>query len=123
MTARSSTRHWRLSSGFVVALLLVLPAHADDQSVDLANGANVYNGTCIACHGPDGTGAIPGTPDFTKAHGVLSLPEEVLEKRVENGYQAPDAPMAMPPRGGNASLSDQDVKDALAYMHRTFAKQ
>ena len=35
------------------------------------SGAAVYRQTCMACHGANGKGAIPGAPDFTNPNGPL----------------------------------------------------
>ena len=92
----------------------VVPASA------IAKGSTVFHNTCIACHGADGKGVLPGMPDFTQPHGVLSLPETVLENRITNGFSSGNAPMPMPPKGGNSSLTPSDVKDVIAYLRTTF---
>lgn len=84
------------------------------------HGKIIFQQTCSACHGADGHGAIPGTPDFTKKGGVLSKPHSALAAHIENGFSSPDTPMSMPPRGGNPGLSDQDIKDVHAYLHQAF---
>lgn len=86
------------------------------------SGEEVYKSSCIACHGSDGKGALPGTPDFTNAKGPLNKNDEELLSNMINGFQSPGSPMAMPPRGGNASLTDADVKAVLGYIRATFGK-
>lgn len=74
-----------------------------------ADGRKVYESTCIACHG---TG-VANAPKFGDrkawaphlAHGVAQLQENALK-----GVRA------MPPRGGNLTLSDVEVKAAVDYM-------
>lgn len=85
-----------------------------------ADGASVYKSTCIACHGPDGKGLLPGTPNFTQASGPLSKSDEVLLGHITNGFQTPGKPLAMPPRGGNPQLDDNQLKAALAYIRAHF---
>lgn len=118
MHLADKTMGWLSALG--LTLVLASSAFADGQSANIDNGSKIYHETCIACHGADGKGAIPGTPDFTKAGGVLSLSEKLLEQRVENGFHSSGSPMAMPARGGNPDLTDDDVRDVLAYMRATF---
>ncbi|MHB1247779.1 MAG: c-type cytochrome, partial [Sulfuriferula sp.] len=87
---------------------------------DLARGEVVYNGTCIACHGGDGAGNLPGVPDLTGKVGLLSQDDAVLLRRMADGFQSTGSPMGMPPRGGNPALSDADLKAVLKYMRKEF---
>ncbi len=86
------------------------------------SGKEIYDKTCIACHGGEGKGAFPGTPDFTSVDGVLTQPDEVLVDHIINGFQSPSSPMAMPPNGGNPNLSTEDVAAVLKYIRETFGK-
>ncbi len=87
---------------------------------ELNHGQLVYNGTCIACHGSDGTGSLPGVPDLTGKTGLLSQDDAVLLGRMADGYQSPGSSMAMPPKGGNAALTDVDLRAVLKYMRNEF---
>ena len=84
------------------------------------HGAAIYAQTCVACHGADGRGRIPGTPDFTKRGGVLRKPHAALQAHILHGYSSPNSPISMPPRGGNPGLTDQDIRDVHAYLHKAF---
>jgi len=88
-----------------------------------SSGKALFEGTCIACHGAGGAGAIPGVPNLTQANGRLAQPDSVLGKHILEGFQSPGSPMAMPPKGGNPSLTEQDVARLLAYMRATFKPQ
>lgn len=83
-------------------------------------GKKVYETTCIACHGKDGRGVVPGAPDFTKQKGVLAEANATLDDHVKNGFKSPSSPLAMPPKGGNSNLSTQDIKDVVTYLHQEF---
>lgn len=87
---------------------------------DPVQGAQVYQETCVACHGENGRGALEGVPDFTDPRRRLAKPDEVLVRNMIEGFQSPGSPMPMPPKGGNPDLSDQDMVDVLAYMRRQF---
>ncbi len=73
------------------------------------SGQEVYDAVCAACHG---SGAL-GAPKF-QAKGDWSA-------RLSQGYDtlvkhATEGIRAMPPRGGNADLSDVEVARAVAYL-------
>lgn len=87
-----------------------------------ATAKETFEKTCVACHGADGAGAFPGTPDFTDRSGALSKSDSVLIDHITNGFQSPGSPMAMPPKGGNPNLSDTGIKAVLAYIRETFGK-
>jgi len=87
-----------------------------------ASGQEIFNGTCIACHGANGKGVLPGVPDFTEKGGRLSKSDAELISHITNGFQSPGSPMAMPPKGGNASLNGADIKAVLAYIRKSFGK-
>ena len=87
---------------------------------DAAAGAKVYLQTCAACHGDNGKGLVPGTPDFTQAGGVLSQTDTVLADRITHGYQSEGSPMVMPPKGGNDQLTATDIDNVIAYLRKTF---
>ncbi len=86
------------------------------------DGQAIYNKTCIACHGPNGKGLLPGVPDFTDPKGRLSQSDDLLIKHITEGFQTPGSPMAMPAKGGNADLLAGDIKAVLAYMRKQFSK-
>lgn len=83
-------------------------------------GKETFEKTCIACHGADGKGAFPGTPDFTSSDGALSKTDDVLIDHISNGFQSPGSPMAMPPKGGNPNLNNADIRAVLEYIRKTF---
>ncbi len=98
-------------------------AYANLRPGDPVRGATVYSQTCIACHGADGKGTIPGIPDFTSAKGRLTKTDDILLTNIIMGYQSEGALMAMPPKGGNPDFTDQDMADVLAYLHKEFQKK
>jgi len=102
---------------FVGSLLLGSTTHAAELS-----GKAVYDGTCVACHGPDGKGAIPGAPNFTEKNGPLAKPDGLLKKHILEGFQSTGSPMAMPPKGGNPSLTGADIDNVLRYLRSRFKR-
>lgn len=79
-----------------------------------ASGKTIYETTCIGCHGANGKGNGPSFPDFTRKNGVLSKPNNVLLNNVIHGIGG------MPPKGGNPSLTNDDLQAALNYIKDTF---
>lgn len=93
-----------------------------DASADVSAGKAVYSQTCVACHGADGKGAIPGVADLTKADGALAKSDAELIKSITDGFKSPGAALAMPAKGGNPALSESDIAAVLAYLRATFGR-
>ena len=118
-SAVSLPRNLAATGLVALAVFSAAPAdHADAASA--AAGRLVYRQSCVACHGVAGNGAMPGVPDFRRSGGVLSQPDDVLFDRIKHGYRSPGAPLAMPAKGGNSALTDDDIRDVLAYLRETF---
>ncbi len=96
------------------------PATVTTDSYTAETGKEIYTTTCIACHGSDGKGALPGAPDFAKPDGALSKSDNELITNISNGFQSENSPMAMPPKGGNPNLSTRDIKAVLTYIREAF---
>jgi mono/diheme cytochrome c family protein len=84
------------------------------------SGKDIYKQTCIACHGEDGKGTFAGVPDLTRQDGRLAKPDHELLQNIINGYQSPGSPMAMPAKGGNANLTENDLRSVLEYLRDAF---
>jgi mono/diheme cytochrome c family protein len=88
---------------------------------DPVRGATLYAQNCATCHGASlegGIGAVLNPIDTL--HGVSNpLDPNFLIDIITNGRtpQTGDPKqIAMPPKGGNTALADQDVKDLAAYI-------
>lgn len=106
----------------LTAVLTPFLAHAEDMSgtANVDAGKAVYGQTCIACHGANGKGTIPGVTDFTAKDSPLSKSDTDLEKNISDGFQTPGAMMGMPAKGGNPGLTEEDVRAVLAYIRDEF---
>lgn len=98
----------------------VAAREATEPGKPTQSGAQIYAETCTACHGADGTGALPGVPNFSEPGGVLARPEEVLVQSTIAGVERPGAPLAMPPKGGNPALSEADIREVIRYIRNKF---
>ena len=102
-------------------LIVFAPAwtFADDST---AAGKAVYSQTCIACHGANGKGTIPGVRDLTDPDGALAKPDEELIESISNGMQTPGSVMAMPAKGGNPNLTEEEIMAVVVYLRAEFGK-
>lgn len=96
------------------------PAVIASPTAVATQGKALYEATCIACHGPKAQGAIPGVPDLAQG-GRLAKSDAELSASILNGFQTKGSPMAMPPKGGNPSLTAEDAKALVLYL-RTLAR-
>lgn len=90
--------------------------HNDKASISHANiakGKTVFEGTCAACHATGVAGA-PKLGDKKAWAHHLAKGDKVLLAHAEQGFTGSTG--TMPARGGNPSLSNQDIADAIAYM-------
>lgn len=92
---------------------------------DASKGAEKFAGTCAACHGPDATGITGLGKDLTTSEFVKGKSDADLLAFVKVGRPSSDPAnttgVDMPPKGGNAVLTDQDLADIIAYI-RTLEK-
>ncbi|WP_198246274.1 c-type cytochrome [methane-oxidizing endosymbiont of Gigantopelta aegis] len=88
----------------------------------------IYEANCAACHGSDGTGSISGIPDLTQVAGFKRGRDSDSElfrhiKHVKNGLKTPKSPLAMPAKGGNPNLTEQEIIEVLKYMREKFTNE
>lgn len=91
-------------------------AAGSDVAASSADGKKVFEGLCMACHGADSQ--IPFAPKITHNDdwaARLKQGKAVLVKHAIEGYTGPDGGL-MPPKGGNAALTDAEVEAAVVYM-------
>lgn len=84
--------------------------------VAAGRGQEVFEQSCKVCHAADS--AIPFAPKLTNQEDWaprIKQGEDTLIKHAIEGYTNPKGGM-MPAKGGNTSLSDDDVKAAVQYM-------
>ena len=111
----------RIAILFCMALVPVW-AVADEDAHTVTAGQLIYSQTCIACHGANGKGTIPGVADLTDREGALAKADEELLKSISEGFQSPGSMLAMPPKGGNPTLTEEDEKAVLGYLRTRFGR-
>lgn len=87
---------------------------------DADHGEEIYGQTCSACHGPDATGIEGLGKDLHQNAFVDGQSDDELVAFLVVGRPADDPAnstgVAMPPKGGNPSLSDDDLLDVVAFL-------
>jgi cytochrome c5 len=111
-----------VSRTFVAAATTVLgvwpvaaqPAYAEFPDPRLKAGREIWMETCRPCHTADFAGA-PKVTDAAAWEPRLRKSRETLYEHALKGFHGPMG-TEMPPRGGNAKLTDDQVRAAVDYM-------
>ncbi|MFT7585878.1 MAG: mono/diheme cytochrome c family protein [Cellvibrionaceae bacterium] len=118
---------------YLIVLITILAACGSDgvtpiddttltasYSGDPIHGERLYLETCIACHGPGGEGVENLGKPFTTSDFIRGKTDQSLQAFIEEGRAADDPDnttgIAMLPKGGNPTLSDDDILDIIAYI-------
>lgn len=86
---------------------------------DAEKGAALYI-ACSGCHGPSGQGVSGVGVALTANTFIQTHSDQALVDFIEQGRAADDADnrsgIIMPPKGGNPSLSEQNLYDIVAFL-------
>lgn len=94
------------SDEVVVATAPAMPAAA---AAGAKSGEQVFNATCTVCH----TAGVAGAPKVGDKAAWEPRLAQGMDALVNSSVKGKGA---MPPKGGNTSLSDAEVKSAVQYM-------
>jgi mono/diheme cytochrome c family protein len=83
-------------------------------------GEKLYGHSCLACHGADGAGVMPGVRALTASDGPLSSSDYALFRSIRDGVQSGDSAIPMPALGGNPALTEADIYVLINYMRQNF---
>lgn len=75
-------------------------------------GGDIYRQTCAVCHAV----GVPGVPGVPKLGSRADWSNRLAAGRAELLHSVLKGKGAMPPKGGNASLSNAQAEAALDYM-------
>lgn len=99
-------------AGAAVVPVAAIPAAAPAATAK-ADGKKVHDTACMACHATGVAGA-PKTGDKGAWTARIAQGANVLHDHAIKGYQGKAG--VMPAKGGNAALSDDEVRAAVDYM-------
>ena len=87
---------------------------------DAAAGQEKFATTCVACHGPEGEGVTGLGKDMTTSEFIAGKTDEELVEFIKVGRDPSDplntTGVAMPPKGGNPALTDEDLYNIVAHI-------
>jgi disulfide bond formation protein DsbB len=96
------------------------PTGGGDDGASAGNGEVLFAQSCVACHGQDAEGIDGLGPALTENEFVAGLTDDDLVEFLKVGRPVdhPDntTGVAMPPKGGNPALSDDDLGDIVAFL-------
>jgi cytochrome c5 len=99
----------RTALAFVIALAPLAAAQADDKTAGGKSGKEVYEHVCSACHA-SGVLNAPKLGDARAWKPLVAEGVNALTRTAIKGIRQ------MPPRGGNPSLTDIEIRRAVTYM-------
>jgi disulfide bond formation protein DsbB len=86
----------------------------------IAHGTKLFAATCASCHGADARGLPDKGKDLTQSVFTKGLDDDALLEFLKRGRDPGDPSnttgVAMPPKGGNPALSEDDLLDVIAYL-------
>jgi mono/diheme cytochrome c family protein len=108
------------AAGLIAACGAGAPAPTPTPRGNAAAGKDKFEATCSACHGPDAKGKPGLGKDLTTSAFAKGKTDDELVAFVTHGRDPSDplntTGVAMPPRGGNPALQDNDLYDIVAFI-------
>lgn len=100
--------------------LAALPAQPVVDHDVASRGRDVFQQSCAACHAASGLGKAGLGKDLVHSDFVADRADAALSAFIIKGRDITDpantTKIAMPPKGGNDRLNDQDIRDVVAYL-------
>ncbi|MDD3354725.1 c-type cytochrome [Zoogloea sp.] len=92
---------------------MAAPAPVANTAADGGKGADVFKKTCAMCH-QTGVAGAPKLGDKADWGPRIAQGNDTLYKHAIEGFTGEKG--MMPPKGGNTSLSDEDLKAAVDFI-------
>lgn len=92
-----------------VARVEVIAVAEEEEAVGDRDGATIYQAVCTACHAT----AVAGAPKTGDADAWAPRIAKGLDANIQSVINGLGA---MPPRGGNPTLTDDEVRRAVVYL-------
>ena len=90
------------------------------KNVSAESGEILYEANCSVCHNIDGRGIEGIGKNLVDGEFILETSDDDLLSFVKVGRSTDDpkntSGIAMLPKGGNPSLTDQEIKNIIAYL-------
>ena len=109
-----------LASAVMLVVGLTACGGSSGPPEEVAQGMELFRGTCATCHGQDARG-MPKLGkdlhdnDFIKGMNDIELATFFREGRLAN-HPDNEAKVDMPPKGGNPLLNDEDMRLIAVYV-------
>jgi len=88
----------------------------DPDAIARKRGADLFAGRCSACHAQDARGLEGLGANLRSSDVVASLSDDELLDYIKQGVEPTDTHAGMPPKGGWATLTDDHLRDIIAYI-------
>jgi disulfide bond formation protein DsbB len=83
-------------------------------------GGEIFHESCTACHGASGMGMAGAGKNLVYSDFVAEKDDNALAAFIKRGRDPADPAnttgIGMPPKGGNPTLTDQDLLDVVAFL-------
>lgn len=100
--------------------LAALPPGPMLDGVGVEIGGEIFHETCVACHGASGMGIAGNGKNLVYSDFVANTDDAALVAFIKKGRDPGDPAnttgVGMPAKGGNPTLTDQDIQDVVTYL-------
>lgn len=97
-----------------------LASSSEELSADALRGQDLFNSACSACHGLEAVGVSGLGPNLATSEFVHGLNDDEMVQFIIRGRDPWDmenkSGIAMPSRGGNPAISNDDLYAIVAYL-------